>query len=254
MVTRASILALIAAATAAQAAGAAPWSAPRSVAVTGSPSEPVVALGGPDAAAVAYSRNRGRGGRIELRAGTVDRLGRPVIVDRDASHGLDSPALTFSGHVALVAWRRFQAPDARLIELASVSRGHVVSGPRALTGPPNAYEPAFPSPQLLTFWRRTAAYAQTIENRRPGVTTRLPRGAAFESQVATLPGGTRVAIWPAAGAIYASTQAPGAPAFDPPVRLSAPGGFARSGPGGCFRPNRRPRESSVWRRQRHSTA
>jgi hypothetical protein len=228
MLARASALALVAAAAAAPAAGAAPWSAPRSVAVSGAPSQPAVALGGPDTAAVAYSRNAGRGGRIELRQGTVDRLGRPVIVDRDARHGLDSPALTFSGHVALLAWRHFQAPDARVIELASVSRGRVVSGPRAMTGPPNAYEPAFPNPQLLTFWRRKAAYVRTIEDRRPGVTTRLPRGAAFESQVAALPDGTRVAVWPAGGAIYAATQAPGAIAFDAPVRLSAPGGFARS--------------------------
>src|SRR5919204_5170564 len=167
-------------------------------------------------------------GGPELRPGSVDALRAPVIVDRDARHGLDSPALTFSGHVALMAWRRFQQPDTRVLEFASVSRGRVVSGPRAITGPPNSYEPAFPNPRLLTWWRRRAAYARTIEHRRPGVSTRLPAGPAFESEVAELPDGTRVATWPSAGAIYAATQTPGALAFGPAARISPPGGFARS--------------------------
>jgi hypothetical protein len=228
MHTRAVLLALAALAALPAGADAAPWSAPRAVTVSGAAREPAVALGGPDAAAIAYVRRLRGADRLELRPGTVDRLGRPVIVDRDARHGLDSPALTYSGHVALLAWRRFQAPDARVIGFASVSGGRVVSGPRATTGPPNSYEPAFANPRLLTWWRRKAAYARTIEGDRPVVTTRLPSGAAFESQVAELPDRTRVAVWPNAGAIYAATQAPGALAFDAPVRLSAPGGFARS--------------------------
>lgn len=228
MTTRTALAAVLALALAPAAAHAAPWSTPRTVAQSGLPTEPVVALGGPDAAAVAYVRHVGGESRVELRPGTVDRLGTPVIADRDPRHGLDSPALTFSGHVALLAWRRFQNPDARVLDFATISRGRVVSGPRAITGAPNSYEPAFPNPQLLTFWRRKAAYVRAIVNRRPDVTARLPSGAAFESQVAALADGTRIAVWPDAGAIYAATQAPGAPSFGPAARISAPGGFARS--------------------------
>jgi hypothetical protein len=228
MTVRLALLAALAPALAPATAHAVAWSAPRSVTVSGTAREPVVALGGPDAAAVAYVRHVGGADRVEVRQGTIQALRAPAIVDRDARHGLDSPALTFSGHVALVAWRRFQDPDTRVLEFASVSRGRVVSGPRSITGPPNSYEPAFPNPGLLTFWRRKAAYARTIEEHRPVASTRLPAGAAFESEVATLPDGTRVAVWPNASAIYAATQAPGALAFGTATRISAPGGFARS--------------------------
>jgi hypothetical protein len=228
MTPRAVALAVLALAVLAPGAAAAPWSAPRSVTVSGEAFEPVVALGGPDAAAIAYVRHVGTADRVELRQGTIATLPAPVIVDSDSRHGLDSPALTFSGHVALLAWRRFQDPDTRVLEFATASRGRVVSGPRAITGPPNSYEPAFPNPGLLTYWHRKAAYVRTIEQHRPDVSTRLPAGAAFESEVAALPDGTRVAVWPNAGAIYAATQAPGALAFGAATRLSAPGGFARS--------------------------
>ena len=79
--------------------------------------EPAVALGGPDAAAVAYVRHIGGADRVELRPGTVDLLRTPVIVDRDARHGLDSPTLTYSGHDALLVWRRFRDANARVLEL-----------------------------------------------------------------------------------------------------------------------------------------
>jgi hypothetical protein len=115
-----------------------------------------------------------------------------------------------------------------VLEFASVSSTGVASARQELTGPPNTYEPAFAAPNLLRFWRRSAAYVRAFEGTRPRITTRLPAGAAFESQVAALPDGTVVAVWPNAGAIYAATLTPGALAFGPVARLSAPGGFARS--------------------------
>ncbi|HEX6618229.1 MAG TPA: hypothetical protein VF024_01150, partial [Solirubrobacteraceae bacterium] len=225
---RAALIALLALAATPAAAGAVPWSAPRSVTLSGLAREPAVALGGPDAAAVAYVRHLAGADRVELRRGTVDRLGTPTILDRDARHGLDSPTLTYSGHDALLVWRRFRDANTRVLELASVTRAGAVGGPRAITGPPNPFAPAFADPGLLTFWRRQAAYTIAIANRTAGAKTRLPDGAAFESVVAALPDGTLVAVWPSAGAIFAATHDPGATAFGAPVRLSAPGGFARS--------------------------
>ena len=225
---RPALIALLALAAAPAAAGAVPWSAPRSVTVSGLAREPVVALGGPDAAAVAYVRHIGGADRVELRAGTVDRLRTPVIVDRDARHGLDSPTLSYSGHDALLVWRRFRDSNTRVLELSAVSHTGRATAPRAITGPPNAFSPAFADPGLLTFWRRQAAYTIAIANRTAGAKTRLPAGAAFESVVAALSDGTLVAAWPSAGAIFAATRGPGATGFGAPVRLSAPGGFARS--------------------------
>jgi hypothetical protein len=225
---RTVLIALLALAAAPAAAGAAPWSAPRSVTASGLAREPAVALGGPDAAAVAYVRHLSGADRAELRRGTVDRLGTPTILDRDARHGLDSPTLTYSGHDALLVWRRFRDANTRVLELASVTRAGSVGGPRAITGPPNAFSPAFASPDVLTFWRRQAAYTIAIANRTAGAKTRLPAGAAFESQVAKLADGRLVAVWPSGGAIFTATRAPGAAAFGAPARLSAPGGFARS--------------------------
>jgi hypothetical protein len=226
---RATLIALIALAAMPAAAGAAaPWSAPRSVTVSGLAREPAVALGGPDAAAVAYVRHLDGADRVELRRGTVDRLGTPTILDRDARHGLDSPTLTYSGHDALLVWRRFRDANTRVLELASVTRAGTVGGPRAITGPPNAFSPAFASPDVLTFWRRQAAYTIAIANRTAGAKTRLPAGAAFESQVVKLGDGRLVAVWPSGGAIFAATRAPGATTFGAATRLSAAGGFARS--------------------------
>jgi hypothetical protein len=222
------LLAVAAFAALPAAASAAPWSAPRSVTVNGQAREPVVALGGPDAAAVAYVRHFDGADRVEVRQGTVASLRTPAILARDARHGFDSPALTYSGPSAVVVWRQFQQPDTRVLALSSVSSRGVASGPSVLTGPPNSYEPTFVGPSALTFWRRQAAYVRTIADGRPLVTTRLPAGAAFEARVAQLPDGTRVAVWPNGGAIYAATQAPGAPAFGAALRLSAPGGFSRS--------------------------
>ena len=210
------------------AAHAAPWSAPRSVTKSGQAREPVVALGGPDAAGVAYVRHIDGADRVELRQGTVHSLRAPVITARDARHGLDSPTLTYSGHSALVLWRQFRDPDVRVLELSSVTPSGVATGPRAITGPPNSYEPVFVTPNLLSFWHRTAAYVRTLPQGRPGVTTRLPSGARCESQVARLANGALVAVWPNGGVIFAATQAPGALGFGPAARLSAPGGFARS--------------------------
>ena len=225
---RAALIALLALAATPAAASAVPWSAPRSVTVSGLAREPAVALGGPDAAAVAYVRHIGGADRVELRPGTVDRLRAPVIVDRDAHHGLDSPTLTYSSHDALLVWRRFRDANTRLLELVSVSHAGAARTPRAITGPPNAYSPAFVSPELLTFWRRKAAYTVGIAGGAAGAKTRLPAGAAFESEVAALPDGTLVAVWPNAGAIFAATRAPGATSFGAATQLSAPGGFARS--------------------------
>jgi hypothetical protein len=225
---RAVLIALLGLALAPAAAGAVPWSAARSVTIGGLAREPAVALGGPDAAAVAYVRHIGGADRIELRPGTVDRLRTPVIVDRDARHGLDSPTLTYSGHDALLVWRRFRDANTRVLELAAVSHAGSATAPRAITGPPNAFSPAFVNPSLLTFWRRQAAYTVAIANRTAGAKTRLPSSAAFESEVAALPDGTLVAVWPSAGAIFAATRDPGATAFGAVARLSAPGGFARS--------------------------
>jgi len=226
---RAILIALVALSAMPAAAGAAtPWSAPRAVTASGLAREPAVALGGPDAAAVSYVRHLSGVDRVELRRGTVDRLGTPTILDRDARHGLDSPTLTYSGHDALLVWRRFRDANTRVLELASVTRAGAVGGPRAITGPPNAFSPAFASPDVLTFWRREAAYTIAIANRAAGAKTRLPAGAAFESQVVKLADGRLVAAWPSGGAIFAATRAPGATAFGAAMRLSAPGGFARS--------------------------
>ena len=225
---RAALIALLALAATPAAAGAVAWSAPRSVTVSGLAREPAVALGGPDAAAVAYVRHIDGADRVELRQGTVDRLRTPVIVDRDARHGLDSPTLTYRGHETLLVWRRFRDANTRVLELSAVSTAGRATAPRAITGPPNAYSPAFVTPDLLTFWRRTAAYTVAIAGGTAGAKTRLPDGAAFESQVAALPGGTLVAVWPSGGAIFSATRAPGATSFGAAARLSAPGGFARS--------------------------
>jgi hypothetical protein len=225
---RPALIALLALAATPATAGAAPWSAPRSVTVSGLAREPAVALGGPDAAAVAYVRHIGGADRVELRPGAVDRLRTPVIVDRDARHGLDSPTLTYRGHETLLVWRRFRDASTRLLELTSVSPAGAASTRRAITGPPNAYNPAFVTPELLTFWRRTSAYTVAIAGGTAAAKTRLPSGAAFESEVAALPDGTLVAVWPSGGAIFAATRAAGATSFGAATRLSAPGGFARS--------------------------
>ena len=187
---RTTAIALLALLAMPAAAGAAPWSAPRAVTASGLAREPAVALGGPDAAAVAYVRHLSGADRVELRRGTVDRLGTPTILDRDTRHGLDSPTLTYAGHDALLVWRRFRDANTRVLELASVTRAGTVGGPRAITGPPNSFEPAFSSPDVLTFWRRQAAYTIAIANRTAGAKTRLPDGAAFESVVAKLADGT----------------------------------------------------------------
>jgi hypothetical protein len=224
---RPALIALLALAAMPAAAGAAPWSAPRSVTVSGLAREPAVALGGPDAAAVAYVRHIGGADRLELRQGTVERLRTPVIVDRDGRHGLDSPTLTYRRHDALLVWRRFRDPFTRLLELSSISPAGSASAPRAITGPPNAYEPAYVTPELLTFWRRTSAYTVALAG-RTAAKTRLPAGAAFESEVAALSDGTLVAVWPSGGAIFAASRAPGATSFGAAARLSPAGGFARS--------------------------
>jgi hypothetical protein len=125
-------------------------------------------------------------------------------------------------------WRRFRDANTRVLELASVTRAGTVGGPHAITGPPNSFEPAFSSPDLLTFWRRQAAYTIAIANRTAGAKTRLPDGAAFQSVVAKLADGRLIAVWPNGGAIFSATRAPGATAFGAATRISAPGGFARS--------------------------
>jgi hypothetical protein len=224
---RATVASLAILALAPAAAQAAPWSAPRSVTASGQAREPVVALGGPDAAGVAYVRHIGGADRVELRQGTVDTLGAPVITARD-SRGLDSTALTYSGHSALVLWRQFRNPDARVLQLSSVTRSGAATEPNAITGPPNSYDPAFVTPSLVRFNRRTAAYVRGFSQGRAGATMRLPAGATFDAQVVRLANGTLVAVWPSGGAILTATVAPGATAFGPPTRISAPGGFART--------------------------
>jgi hypothetical protein len=228
VIVRLTLIALLALAATPAAAGAVPWSAPRSVTVSGLAREPAVALGGPDAAAVAYVRHLSGADRVELRRGTVDRLGTPTILDRATRHGLDSPTLTYAGHVALLVWRRFGDDGTRLLQLASVPRVGRASDRHSITGPPNAFNPAFSSPDLLTFWRRQAAYTIAIREGVAGVKTRLPAGAAFESVVTKLPDGRVIAVWPNGGAIFSATRAPGATAFGAATRISAPGGFARS--------------------------
>jgi hypothetical protein len=66
---RTTVIALLALAAMPAAAGAAPWSAPRAVTASGLAREPAVALGGPDAAAVAYVRHLSGADRVELRRG-----------------------------------------------------------------------------------------------------------------------------------------------------------------------------------------
>src|SRR5438046_539659 len=83
------------------------WTPGLPLAARGRARWPAVALGRPAAAAVASVRHIDGADRVELRRGTVDRLGTPTILARDTRHGLDSPTLTYAGHVALLVWRRF---------------------------------------------------------------------------------------------------------------------------------------------------
>jgi hypothetical protein len=231
VIGRTLVIALLVLAAAAPAAVAAPWSAPRSLTVAGSAGQPAVALGAPDLAAVAYVRTVNGEQRVELWRGTIGTLGAPVLLDRDRRLGLESPALTFDGAVGLVAWRRLrhvpnQEPT-RVIALASVGRSGAASAPRELTGPPNAYDPRLPTPQLLVFNRRTTAYVTELQDRRVQGTTRLPAGATFDVEVARLADGTLLAVWPQSGVVFSATKAPGALAFGAATRLST-GGYARS--------------------------
>ena len=124
-----------------------------------------------------------------------------------------------------------------------------VGGPRAITGPPNAFSPAFASPDVLTFWRRQAAYTIAIANRTAGAKTRLPDGAASSPQVAKLADGRLVAVWPSGGAIFSATRAPGATAFgaaDAPLGAGRLRALAAAGPHA-----RRPRGRRVDAVRRH---
>ena len=226
---RIALIALLALAAVPAAAGAAPWSAPRAVTESGLAREPAVALGGPDAAAVAYVRHLGGADRVELRRGHGrPPAARPMIVDRDARHGLDSPTLTYAGHDALLVWRRFRDANTRVLELASVTRAGAVERPAGDHRPAERLQPRLRRSRptdLLAPPGRLHDRDRQPDRRREDAPA---GGRRVRVRGRALPDGTLVAAWPSGGAIFAATRAPGASAFGAATGISAPGGFARS--------------------------
>ena len=161
--------------------------------------------------------------------GTVDRLGTPTILDRDARHGLDSPTLTYSGHDALLVWRRFRDANTRVLELASVTRAGQRRRPARDHGPAERLQPRLRQPRpadLLAPAGRLHDRDRQPDRRRQDAPAGRRRVRVRGREARRTAGS--IAVWPSGGAIFAATRAPGATAFGAATRLSAPGGFARS--------------------------
>jgi len=222
---RLASLALAALALLPGSAAAATWSAPKAITSSGTAYGPAVAIGSPDVLGITYARTIHGTQRIEYRRGTSNSFARIVIVDQMSRD--QSPALTYVGHTATVAWVR-ASRSGRVVALSRVSPRGVVSGPQTLGGTPAQYEPRFPDPaQLLFNTRATSTVSRLATTGKPTVGVKLPRGATFDATVAVLPGGDRLALWSDRGRVYTARNAAGTFAFSAPVRLSDLGGFAR---------------------------
>jgi hypothetical protein len=223
---RLASLALAALALLPGSAAAATWSAPKAVTSSGTAYGPAVAIGSPDVLGITYARTIHGSQRIEYRrrvgSGGFQRI---VIVDRMSRD--ESPALTYTGHTATVAWVR-AGHSGRVVAVSRVSSRGVVSGPQTLGGTPAQYEPRFPDPaQLLFNTRATSTVSRLAATGKPTVGVKLPRGATFDATVAVLPNGDRLALWSETGRVYTARNAAGTFAFDAPVRLSDIPAFAR---------------------------
>jgi hypothetical protein len=207
-------------------AAAAPWSPPRAVTARGAASEPQAALGPGGAAGVAYTRSDRGVSSVELRRGTIGGLDGAIVVSRNARHALDSPALTFDGSTARVAWRDFAHRD-HVVTTTTVSRSGALGARLALSGVRSSgYFPRFVAPDLLAFTTRTEARVVRLGDRPVGVS--LPAGATFDAALGLLPDGTLLAAWPDSGRVYAAALAPDASGFGPAQALSPAAGYARS--------------------------
>ena len=222
---RLASLALAALALLPGAAAAATWSAPQAITSSGTAYGPAVAVGSPDVLGIAYARTIHGTQRIEYRRAVSGRFVRIVIVDRLSRD--QSPALTYVGPTATVAWIR-ASHTGRAVALSRVSPRGVVSGPQSLGGAPNQYEPRFPDPaQLLFNTRATSTVTALGSTGKPTVGVRLPRGATFDATVAVLPNGDRLAVWSETGRVYTAREVRGTFKFGAPTRLSDLDGFAR---------------------------
>ena len=225
MPLRVASLALAALALLPGGAAAATWSAPRAVTSSGTAYGPAVAVGSPDVLGITYARTIHGSQRIEYRRGTSAAFAPIVIVDRMSRD--QTPALTFAGPTATLAWVR-ASRSGRVVATSRVSPRGVVSGPRTLGGTPAQYEPRFPDPaQLLFNTRATSTVARVSPDGTIAAGVKLPRGATFDSTVAVLPGGDRLALWSDRGRVYTAREVHGTFRFTAPVRLSDLGGFAR---------------------------
>ena len=147
---------------------------------------------------------------------------RIVIVDQRSRD--QSPALTYTGHTATVAWVRADH-SGRVVAVSRVSPRGVVSGPQTLGGTPAQYEPRFPDPaQLLFNTRATSTVSRLAATGKPTVGVKLPRGATFDATVAVLPNGDRLALWSEKGRVYTAREVRGTFKF---TRADAPVGPRR---------------------------
>ena len=225
MPLRFATLALAALALLPGAAAAATWSAPRAITSSGTAYGPAVAVGSPNVLGISYARTIHGTQRIEYRRAVSGRFARIVIVDRMSRD--QSPALTFAGQRATVAWVR-AGHTGRAVAVSRVSPRGFVSGPESLGGAPNQYEPRFPDPaQLLFNTRATSTVSGLASTGKPTVGVKLPRGATFDATVAVLPNGDRLALWSENGRVYSAREVHGAFKFGTPARLSDLGGYAR---------------------------
>ena len=112
---------------------------------------------------------------------------------------------------------------------SAISRGRVVSGPRAITGPPNAYSPAFANPRPADLLAPQGGLHRRDRRTGPPGPRRAcrpappssPRSRRSPTARSSRSGRTAARSSP-------RRRAPGATASAPATRLSAPGGFARS--------------------------
>src|SRR5213593_2529821 len=115
---RPSLLATAALALLPGSAAAASFGAPQSITSSGTAFAPAVAVGSPDVLGITYARTVHGSQRIEYRRATSGRFAPIVIVD-SASRD-QSPALTFAGHTASIAWIR-ASHTGRVVALSRVS-------------------------------------------------------------------------------------------------------------------------------------
>jgi hypothetical protein len=222
---RLATLALAALALLPGGAAAAGWSAPTAITSSGTAYGPAVAVGSPDVLGITYARTIHGSQRIEYRRAVSGAFARIVIVDRMSRD--ESPALTYAGRTATIAWIR-AGHAGRVVATSRVSPRGAVSGPRSLGGTPAQYEPRFPDPgQLLFNTRATSTVAGVSADGTIAAGVKLPRGATFDATVVVLPGGDRLALWSDRGRVYTAREVRGTFRFTAPTRLSDLGGYAR---------------------------